>query len=34
MNPLEVKIGDNVFSLKGGEIKNLDNHYTGSYEVL
>ena len=32
--PLEVKIGDNVFLLKGGKIKKLDSHYTGPYEIL
>ena len=32
--PLEVKIGDNVFLLKGGKIKKLNNHYTGPYEIL
>ena len=26
INPLEVKIGDNVFLLKGGKIKKLDSH--------
>ena len=34
INPLEVKIGDNVFLLKGGKIKTLDSHYTGPYEIL
>ena len=34
INPLEVKIGDNVFLLKGGKIKKLDSHYTGPYEIL
>ena len=34
INHLEVKIGDNVFSLKGGKIKKLDGHYTGPYEIL
>ena len=34
MNPLELKIGDNVFLLKGGKIKELDNHYTEPYEIL
>ena len=34
INPLEVKIGDNVFLLKGGKIKKLDNQYTGRHEVL
>ena len=29
-----MKIGDNVFSLKGGKVRELDNHYTGPYEVL
>ena len=33
INPLEVKIGDNVFSWKGGKIKKLDSHYTGPYEI-
>ena len=33
-NPLEVKIGDNVFLLKGGKLKKLDNHYAGPYEIL
>ena len=27
INTQEVKIEDNVFLLKGGEIKKLDNHY-------
>ena len=31
INPLEVKIGDNVFLLTGGKIKKLDNHHTGPY---
>ena len=31
INPLEVKIGDNVFLLKGGKI---NSHYTGPYELL
>ena len=34
LNPLEVKLGDNVFLLKGGKIKKLDRHYTGPYEIL
>ena len=34
VNPLEIKIGDNVFLLKGGKIKKLDNQYTGPHEVL
>ena len=34
INPLEIKIGDNVFLLKGGTIKKLDNQYTGRHEVL
>ena len=29
-----MKIGDNVFLLKGDKIKKLDNHYTEPYEVL
>ena len=29
INPLEVKIGDNVFLFKGGKIKKLDNYYIG-----
>ena len=29
-----MKIGDNVFLIKGGKIKKLDNHYTGPYEIL
>ena len=29
-----MKIGDNVFLLKGGKIKKLDSHYTGPYEIL
>ena len=33
INPSEIKFGDNVFLLKGGKIKNLDNEYTGPYEV-
>ena len=28
INPLELKIGDNVLLLKGGKIKKLENHYT------
>ena len=31
---MEVKIGDNVFLLKEGKIKKLDNQYTGPHEVL
>ena len=34
INPLERKIGDNVFLLKGGKIKKLDNQYPGPHEVL
>ena len=34
INPLEIKIGDNVFLLKGGKIKKLDNQYTEPHEVL
>ena len=34
INPLGVKIGDNVFLLKGGKIKKFDSHYTGPYEIL
>ena len=34
INPLEVKMGDNVFFLKGCKIKELDSHYTGPYEIL
>ena len=34
INPLEIKIGDNVFLLKGGKIKKLDSQYTGPHEVL
>ena len=34
INPLEIKIGDNVFLLKGGKIKKLENHNTGPYEIL
>ena len=34
INRLEVKIGDNVFLLKGGKIKKLDSHYTRPYEIL
>ena len=34
INPLEVKIGDNVFLFKGGKIKKLDSYYTGPYEIL
>ena len=34
INPLEVKIRDNVCLLKGGKIKKLDNLYTGPYIVL
>ena len=33
INPLEIKIGDNVFLLKGGKIKKLDNQYTGPHEI-
>ena len=29
-----MKIGDTVFLLKGGEIKKVDNRYTGPREVL
>ena len=31
---LEVKIGYNVFLLKAGKIRKLDNQYTGPHEVL
>ena len=34
MNPLEVKIRDNLFLLKSCIIKKLNNHYRGPYEVL
>ena len=34
INPLEIKIGDTVFLLKGEKIKKLDNQYTGPHEVL
>ena len=34
INPLEKKIVDNVFLLKGGKIKMLDNQYKGTHEVL
>ena len=34
INPLEIKIGNNVFLLKGGKIKKLDNQYAGAHEVL
>ena len=34
INPLETKIEDNVFLLKGGKIKKLYNQYTGPHEVL
>ena len=34
INPLEIKIGDNVFLLKGGKIEKLDNQYIGPHEVL
>ena len=34
INPLDVKIGENVFLLKGGKIKKLDNQYAGPHEVL
>ena len=34
IKPLEVKMEDNVFLLKGGKIKKLDSHYTGPYEIL
>ena len=33
-NPLEIKIGDNVFLLKEGKIKMLDNQYIIPHEVL
>ena len=34
INPLEIKIEDNVFLLKGGKIKKLDNQCTGPHELL
>ena len=34
INPLEIKIVDNVFLLKGGKTKKLDSQYTGPHEVL
>ena len=34
INLLKIKIGDNVFLLKGGKIKKVDNQYTGPHEVL
>ena len=34
INPLLVKIEDNLFLLKGVKIKKLDSHYTGPYETL
>ena len=34
INPLEIKIEDNVFLWKGGKIKKIDNQYTGPHEVL
>ena len=34
MNSLEVEIGNNVFLLKEGKVKKLDNYYTGPYEIL
>ena len=34
INPLEVKIGDIVFLLKGEKTKKLVNSYTGPYEIL
>ena len=34
INPLEIKIGDDVFLSKGGKIIKLDNQYTGPHEVL
>ena len=34
INPLEMKIEDNVFLLKRGKIKKLENQYTGPHEVL
>ena len=34
INPLEIKIGNNVFLLKGWKIKKLDNQYTGPQKVL
>ena len=34
INPLEVKIGDIVFLLKGEKTKKLVNNYTGPYEIL
>ena len=34
INPSEVKLGGNVFLLKGGKIEKLDNQYTWPYEIL
>ena len=34
INPLEVKIGDNVFLFEESKIIKLDSHYTGPYEIL
>ena len=34
INPLEVKIEDNVILLKESKIKKLDSHYTGPYGIL
>ena len=31
---MEIKIRDNVFLLRGGKIKKLDNQYTEPHEVL
>ena len=34
INPLEVRIGEYVFLLKGGKIKKLGSHYTGPYKTF
>ena len=34
INPLEIKIGDDLLLLKGGKIKKLDNQCTRPHEVL
>ena len=34
INPQNIKIGDSVFLLEGGELKKFQNQYSGPYEVL
>ena len=34
INPQNLKIGDSVFWLEGGELKKFGNQYTGPYEGL